>query len=319
MTPLGRRLTFTLLLLLLSPTGMVRADEEGLYRSNDQFLPIEEISPEQRERYPWVLELSVSAGRREGVLYRDGELYRRRIEILSPRGTPREVQILDAAGERIERWQYRYDRTGRLRGIEVDGLDGRSRFSTGLAPEGSGTSGETLFRAEDESRTVYRYDEAGRLATASSYRSGELIERLTNTWEEERLAMRVREYPRERRRVVTRYDESGDPAEEEAWEAGRLVSTTYRSYGEEGELLGIRVTGRQAREIRYEYDEEGTLVSERELREGVVHRSVEYGEDERVETRYRRGEAFLRVYYRGDERVREELLREGEVIDVRRF
>lgn len=131
--------------------------------------------------------------------------------------------------------------------------------------------------------------------------------------------MRVREYPRERRRVVTRYDESGDPAEEEAWEAGRLVSTTYRSYGEEGELLGIRVTGRQAREIRYEYDEEGTLVSERELREGVVHRSVEYGEDERVETRYRRGEAFLRVYYRGDERVREELLREGEVIDVRRF
>lgn len=312
-----RALVPLLMLALFSPS--LYGQESGLYRSNDRFLPIEEIGENERGSYRWVLELSLSNGRSEGVLYREGELFRRKVESFTSRGVPREVRILDAAGELLERWTYRYDPSGRLRAIEVEGEDRESRFQSGRSLRGPGSEEESLFTAEDELRTLYSYDASGRLTSRFTYRSGELIERVVNEYEGETLIRRVRAYPQERRRVTTTFDAAGNPVVEEAYEAGRLVSTTERSYDDEGRLLILEVSGRQPREVRYEYDEQGDPILEQEYRAGALLRRITYEGDQRVETRFRAGQPVLRTYFDGDVRIREELLQNGEVIDVRRF
>ncbi len=120
---------------------------------------------------------------------------------------------------------------------------------------------------------------------------------------------------------------------------------TVRSYDEMGRLLGSSTTAAgevQSRIIRvfengllveerdeqsdpqrlWRYTYEGDLlVGEHYFEDEEIVRSTRYDSDEadRVESIYTNGEAGLRVYYVNERRIREELLRNGEVIRTRRF
>lgn len=346
--------------------------EEGMYRSNDRFLPIEEISEAERGEYTWVMEVSPGERRIVRELYRRGELYRRQVEEIGADGLPREIGTVDAEGELVERWRYRYDAKRRLRSVEVlgagDSPDGvpreEGRFVTGAAladgagldgsaaadragPDGSraaeagdagpGGPAETEGAGSDSAarqtedvlqerdgeallRTVYRYDASGRLLRLSRYRDGELLEERFREYAAGVVVREVTRFPEERRRVITEYNEQGLPAAEEVYEAERLTRRVEKEYDEDGRLVREIIDDRERRELRYSYGEDGELAEEEEILNGALRRRITYGTgEERLETRFRGGEPFLRVYFDGDSRLREEVILDGEVVEVREF
>lgn len=306
---------------LLGPLA-VPAQEGGLFRSNQEFLPIEAIGEAEREEYRYVMQVTESGRTTERDLFRDGELYRRRIETTGPDGLPQEVRTLDAEGSLLESKRYRYDRQRRLRGVEVTGGEETSRFLSGNPAGAVGENEEVLQESSPEGsvRSLFRYDEAGRLVRRLTYVDGETVEEVQNEYSSGALRLRTERYPRERRRVIVRYDEAGLPVEEERYEAGRLTRRIARSYNEEGLLLRELIEGRERREFRYEYDEEGEVLQEDEYLNGTLLKRVRHEEkDRRVEIQFRQGEPFLRTYYEGDSRLREEVLRGGRIVEVRRF
>lgn len=311
---------FLSILLLLAST--VDAQEAELYRSNEEFLPIEAIGEAERDEYRWVMRVVESGRTTERELYRDGELYRRRTETVGPEGLPQEVRTVDVEGSLLESKRYRYDGQKRLRTVEVEGGEEESRFLSAPLSGGAGESEEVLQEGgrEENVRNVYRYDETGRLVRRSRYIDGELHEEVRQEYGGGELRLRTEAYPRDRRRVVTRYSDEGLPVEEELYEAERLTRRIERSYDEEGRLLMELIEARESREFRYAYDEAGEIQREEEYLNGTILTRTRYEEnDRRVEIQFRQGEPFLRSYFDDDRRVREEVLRNGRVVEVRRF
>lgn len=301
---------------------MLGAQEAGLFRSNEQFLPIEPIGEGERSEYTYVMRVTVSDRRTDRELFRDGELYRVRTETEGLEGLPQEITTTDAEGKLLEARWYRYDRQRRLRAVEVVGTEEESRFLSGTTPGEIGLTEEVLEETtqSERVRAVFRYDEAGRLISRRRYRDGELIEDVSQEFSDGAIRLRTEEYPRERRRVVISYSDEGLPVEEEHYEAGRLVSRVQKSYDDEGRVVRELVEERETREFLYSYDEEGELLQEEELLNGTLYRRTRYEPgDRRVEIRFRQGEPFLRTYYEGDLRLREEVLRNGRIVEVRRF
>lgn len=306
---------------LLSPLSLP-AQEGELYRSNEEFLPIEAIGEAERGEYRYVMRVIESGRTIERELFRDGELYRRRVETSGPEGLPQEVRTVDAEGSLLESRRYRYDRQRRLRGVEVSGVEEASRFLTGYPAGAAGESEEVLQENSPEGsiRSIYRYDEAGRLVRRTSYTDGEAVEDVQNEYASGELRLRREVYPRERRRVIVRYDEAGLPVEEEQYEAGRLTRRIERSYDEAGLLIRELIEGRETREFRYKYDQAGEILQEEEYLNGTILKRVRYDEnDRRVEIQFRRGAPFLRTFFDDDRRIREEVLRGGQIVEVRRF
>ncbi|MFP4426283.1 MAG: hypothetical protein ACLFPP_07485 [Spirochaetaceae bacterium] len=320
--PLRRASLLITAVFFASALSPVTAQEEGLYRSNEQFLPIEPIGEGERSEYTYVMRVTVSDRGTERELFRNGELYRVRIETEGADGLPREITTSDAEGTLLEARWYRYDRQRRLRGVEVVGIEEESRFLSGIPSGEAGLTEEVLEEGNESERVraVFRYDEAGRLIGRSRYRDGELIEEVSQEFSGGAVRLRTEEYPRERRRVVTVYNEQGFPVEEEQYEAGRLVSRIEKSYDDEGRVVRELVEERESRELLYSYGEEGELTREEELLNGTLYRRTRYEPgDRRVEIRFRRGEPFLRTYFEGDSRLREEVLQNGRIVEVRRF
>lgn len=317
-------LTVILLGSLLIPAAPLSlgAQEAGLYRSNEEFLPIEAIVEGEREEYRYVMRVTLSGRTTERELYRDGELHRVRRETEGIDGLPQEITTSDAEGNLLEARWYRYDRQRRLRAVDVVGTEEESLFLSGNSPGASGLTEEVLEEKDSTRivRGVYRYDRLGRLVSRVRYRDGEVVERVTQEFAQGALRLRIEEYPRERRRVVISHNEEGLPVVEEQYEAGRLVSRVSTEYDEEGRLLRELIEERETREFLYTYDEEGELIQEDELLNGSLYRRTRYEEgDRRVEIRFRESEPFLRTYFDGDERLREEVVRNGRILEVRRF
>jgi hypothetical protein len=73
-------------------------------------------------------------------------------------------------------------------------------------------------------------------------------------------------------------------------------------------------------EVRSTWAADGTLEREEHFARGVrVKTVIHTGPGERVEELYADGELFLRVHYRGDVRVREEVILDGVVVRERTF
>jgi YD repeat-containing protein len=298
------------------------AQEGELYRSNEEFLPIEAIGEAERGEYRWVMRVVESGRSTERELYRHGELYRLRTETVGPEGLPQEVRTLDAEGTLLESRRYRYDNRRRLRAVEVEGADEDSRFLSGEVSQGPGEHEEALQELEDgeRARSVYRYDELGRLVRRTRYLEDSIVEQVEQEYASGVLRLRTRVYPLRRRREIIRYSEDGLPVEEELYEAQRLTRRIERSYSEEGRLLRELIEGRESREFRYAYGDDGAILEEEEYLNGTILKRIRYEEDDRrVEIQFRRGEAFLRTYYDDDRRIREELLRNGRIVEIRRF
>jgi antitoxin component YwqK of YwqJK toxin-antitoxin module len=167
---------------------------------------------------------------------------------------------------------------------------------------------------------LFRYDASGRIVRVKRWVEETLVRDKRYSYEDEdREPERiVIEEPQEERRELRELDEQGRVLRTQVTKDGREVSTTAYEYGEHGVLAERTTTPEGTQRTRFRYDDEGNLQSETQFTDDRMAKQIEYAEGQRrIETLYRQGEAVLRVHYRGETRVKEEVMRDGEVTEVR--
>ena len=252
-----------------------------------------------------------------------GNLVRR--AVLAYRGgTLRRIDRYDGAGVLTATEEYDLTSSGRLR-----------RFShTPASPPvadaeaGTGTTAGTsvdflFFRGE----LIEERSRAGDAEVILRFRRGEPP--ATEHWQGERLISEGSAGARIDHAAATRTETTVDAAgrvESEhvydvaAGEDGaRLVEQRRYRYRADGSVLSLQVIGASGREaVDYEFGDDGRLVRERVRRRGRLVRVTSYpSPEERVVEVHAEGDTVLRVTWRGDEAIREELLRGGEVVRTR--
>ena len=124
-------------------------------------------------------------------------------------------------------------------------------------------------------------------------------------------------------RTETTYDAAGRPAtvrkyaaSDTAGHGGELLEERIFRYHTDGSLASLEVAGASGIETyRYTYDAGGRRVREEYRRRGRVVRVTTYPTPkERVDEVYSADDTVLRVFWRNQVRVREELLRDGVLI-----
>jgi antitoxin component YwqK of YwqJK toxin-antitoxin module len=164
---------------------------------------------------------------------------------------------------------------------------------------------------------VERYDPNGKLVSRERRDAGVAvsIEDFVYDAESHILTSSVERLPAENRRVERRYDS-----------AGRLSQETMRVKGTVQEVVGYerdkngKVTSKTRRSSegleawKYSYAESGDLAREEYFERGILVKVTLYGEGKhRTEELYRDGELFLKVFYDGDTRLREEVYSNGSL------
>jgi hypothetical protein len=80
----------------------------------------------------------------------------------------------------------------------------------------------------------------------------------------------------------------------------------------------VRSSSRGLEETLYSYTDSGVLSREEYRLKGRLKQVILYQEEGlRVSEFYREGGLFLRVTYQNDRPIREELIEEGQVVDIR--
>lgn len=225
-------------------------------------------------------------------------------------------------GELLAVDRYRYRSNGVLREVVRTPASGAQRISDYTFGDGE------LIRewhGSVETGELIAYDQRGRIIARRAYTDGEvdLVIRYEYASLDPTAPVSRRVMTNVPRGEVTTatFTPEGLVSFEEVREGETVVQR--RSYEYEGGRLSRRTTLGDGFEetIAYEYDDEGVRTAEVLLVDGIVQVRTEFADDgSYVEERYRDGELFLRVSYDPDgERLREEIIRDGEVLRTRVF
>jgi hypothetical protein len=237
------------------------------------------------------------------------------------------VRVFAADGSLSSTVEYLTAPSGRLREVRWTAADGSLRTEsqaaggTGSVPGGAALAEERA-REGTEWRTI-RYDEAGRAAVLEQGGPDGLVfrRRLLYAGSSTTPASSWTEWPAEKRVVETQYDAGGGEISETTTIAGIVTERAGWSRDEAGRVLVVRRTGTGGTtEVRTTWAADGTLEREEHfLRGSRVKNVIHTAANERVEELFEDGEMFLRVQYRGDTRVREEVILDGVVVRERTF
>lgn len=306
---------FLLILLFMhSPlsawTEWYESDESGVTRAP--------VSEGDLARHDYVLHVERTAGLEVRTLYHlDVPVRRTELEFEGGRLVSRRMYRNDEL-EATEHLRYWADGSLRLiRRIGDRGTSVEYRYRDGRLTEewvDAGSSREHLL-----------YDPVGRLEERTRWAGEEIVERETREYwgdgAEDRMRRRVVVSPDGE--TTYRYDEAGRLLGSSVSRDGALDLQRSRRYED-----GLLIEQREEREgvervVRYEYDDDGILRQERISENGRLIRIVDHlaadRDYTRVERLYRDGAETLRVYFRGEERLLEEMMRDGEVVRTRRF
>ena len=256
-----------------------------------------------------------------------------------------------SGGALTERWEYHYEGS-LLTSREVFGQADELLYRESYSYWGTGTLRAIVKEEQAEIRTEYRYkdgrleeewvsrpgeserfefDGAGRLVIRELFADEELTEQEVRLyWGADSGSLLKQVVVSSGERITRRgYDERGRLISERVEESGSLVSELVRTFGEEFLVLEVETDGDGERRWEYQYTEEGE-------RERVAYREdgqlveVRYlvldasdlpdeVQADRMTELFNRGEPILRIYYEGQQRLREEVIRNGEVIRTREF
>jgi YD repeat-containing protein len=281
------------------------AAQARYFASNAAGERVEEIPEQAFDRHRYVLLVEPGDDGRREILYRGSVPVKR--EQYGPEG---ELRYTDT------HQYYADNKLQHTRRAYADGRVVESRYEfvdDRLYAEWHETGSET---------ELFRYDASGRVVRVKRWVEESLVRDTRYRYEDEDREPEsvVVEEPQEERRELRELDEQGRVLRTQVTAAGREVSTTAYEYGEHGVVAERTTTPDGTQRTRFRYDDEGTLQSETRYSDDQIAKQIEYGEGQRrIETLYRKGEAVLRVHYRGETRVREEVMRDGEVIEVREF
>jgi YD repeat-containing protein len=229
------------------------------------------------------------------------------------------ARTLDAAGAVLFSDDYVYASSGSLRAVR--------RTGQGAAQQSSVTSGAGgIFEERTGSADtllLVRYDAKGRVASRESRSGGTTVSREDFTYKGDTtaLASSAERRPGDGTVIERRYDDAGRLQAEttttssgaqtvDSWardSAGHVTSRTRRSpAGLEGWTYHLRDDGSVARE---EYSLRGSL-----------QKVTIYGDGKtRTEELYRDGELFLRSFFDGDTRLKEEVWSNGTLLRTRSY
>jgi len=252
------------------------------------------------------------------------------IEILFVGGEPSETRhyeyrgdrlvrrlLLDSDGEQVASERYAYWADGSLRSIIRDsGKLTEYRYVDGLLRE------EWISQDEQIERT--RFDVIGRMVDRSTWLGNETIEHETRSYwaEDADAALQQVTVERGSETTTTEYDQSGRITRHTVTEDGVLVLERTLAYDGQQLVSEIEREGDETREWGYSYVDgelDRTNYSENgRLVEVSIHHP-EQSEYDQINEIYRNGEVALRVYLVDEQRVMEEVIRNGQVILTRRF
>jgi hypothetical protein len=269
---------------------------------------------EQRRRY--------DIGNRliEDQLYAEGSLTQRTLYHYN-RDLLERTETFGADGRLLYRDFYSLSPDGQLRGVTREDGRGDQRFA--LA-DGAKSVAEERYGNSRE-RRINRYDQEGRLAEREYWYDGQLLERERFEYRDdgEKLSSSRLEELSLERVTLRSYDDEGRIIRVEVTEGERQIQQTVHVRDGQGRI--VETTTRGPRGIEnwlFEYDEQELVREEYRIR-GFLERITLYSrqgqERIRVEELYREGQVFMRVHYRSEQKIREEFLRNGEVVRVREF
>ena len=252
-----------------------------------------------------------------------GHLVRRAVLIYRG-GMLRRIDRYDGAGALTATEEYDLTSSGRLRRFSHTPVDPSVSDGTAAAGSAAGTSVDFLFfRGE----LIEERRRAGGAEVILRFRGGEPL--ATEQWQGERLVSEGSAGTRIDHAAATRaettLDDAGRVESERVFDVAagedgdRLVEERRFRYRPDGSVLSLQVIGRSGREaVDYEFAEDGRLLRERVRRRGRLVRVTSYPSPaERVVEVYGERDTVLRVTWRGDQPMREELLRGGEVVRTR--
>lgn len=282
-------------------------------------------------------------------VYEDGELVRETVRDSEGRLLS-EIQYTEGAVS--ERSVYEYE-DGFLASRSVYSADDSFRYREAYSYWRDGSLRSIVKEEEGEARTEYRYrngrleeewisrpgeserfefDAAGRLVMRELFSGGTLIEqevRIYRGLDSGSLLKQVIVSSGDT--VTTRdYDERGRLVGETLEDDGVVVRRLERTFSEDLLVSETEVDSEGRRSWQYEYSDHGERVSTSYREDGELV-EIEYsrvpGDNvpgdsvpaDRVTELYNRGELVLRIYYEGRTRLREEVIRDGEVVQVRDF
>lgn len=237
------------------------------------------------------------------------------------------VRVFAADGSLASTVEYLTTPSGRLREVRWTAADGGRRTESQaaggtVAAAGGAAVSEERSRDGDGWRTT-RYDEAGRVAVREQGGPAGLVSRERLAYAEGSATPKSStvERPGERRVVERSFDALGGVIAETVTVADAVVERTSWSRDASGHELVMHRSGSGGTvEVRSTWSADGTLEREEHFSRGArVKTVIHTGPGERIEELYTDGELFLRVSYRGEARIREEVILDGEVVRERTF
>ncbi len=230
------------------------------------------------------------------------------------------VRVLGADGALQHAEEYFYTSRGSLREVRQTGGKEGTRISSFVAGR-SGPSQE--WNQDGEDTFIARYDDRGRTLEREHRIGKGLVSREDFVYREDtdKLLSGVEKRPGEDKVITRGYDTAGRLQTEATSSAGKTIETIEYTRDEKG-----RVTRKQVRnqagleQWRYTLDDAGKVVREEFFRRGSLEKITMYGaNDTRTEELYQAGALFLKIYYEGDRRAREEVYSDGKVVRERTF
>ncbi len=202
--------------------------------------------------------------------------------------------------------------TGALREVRrlyADGTERISRYDYGgsrLIEEWQGST---------KSGSLTRYDAAGRRSMRERWNDGTLLSREVFRYgkNDELVSSKIEDFSA---KTVTELEYvAGNVTSESISRNGAVISRTQSKFVD-GRLESRRVSQDGAvEEWKYTYGESGKKLTESYYLDGQIVEIIHHTKDgNSYHERYRDGRLVLRTYYEGERRVKEELIRDGQVV-----
>ena len=230
------------------------------------------------------------------------------------------MRVLKADGTLLYAEQYVYATNGVLREVRRTGPGDGVRLSAyvfgpaGLSEERN-TGSDVLF--------IARYDTRGRVTDREQRRGDQTLSREDFTYraDGDHLLSSVERLPAQDVVVERAYDEEGRLSSEKSRTAGAAGEEISYERDDQGRLIGKTRRSPVGLETwKYTLDPDGKTTREEYHRRGLLERITDFGEGKlRTEELYREEGLFLKVYYDGDQRVREEVYEGGKLVRERSY
>jgi len=226
------------------------------------------------------------------------------------------VEARDGSGVAIGSMSYRYDRWGRLLGLDTEGSFGEGSsgmISTEDGPQGAWTN--------DGLTTILAYDDSGRAIAKQIVKDGEAQSIEKRDYGEKGTLSSVSVQDKASgSSSELQYDEDGRLSSRKETKSGGVEAKTSYRYDKAGRLVEESTkVGEHTSLVSRSYAENGSLKRVETRRDGVLLLAVETIDGGRVEELYDSGQLFVKATYLNGRKVKDEFYVEGSLARTREY